>query len=79
MASSMLLSPLCGPTTIADNGIVLHKSTFISSPNFLFENSRRPNGVRGYCYRSPVAKSVDHIPKQFRQDNLIDGRGSYVL
>ncbi|KAJ8571102.1 hypothetical protein K7X08_038074 [Anisodus acutangulus] len=74
MASSLLLSPLSSPTIADNRSIVLHKSTFISSPNFLFASSRRPNGcVRGYCYRSPVAKFVDHIPKQFRQDNLIDG------
>lgn len=81
MASSMFLSPLSCPT-LADNRelssrIILHKSTFLPSPNFFFPtsvHSRRRNGVRGYCYRSPVAKSFDHIPKQFRQENLKDGR-----
>ncbi|XP_059297028.1 ATP-dependent Clp protease proteolytic subunit-related protein 1, chloroplastic isoform X1 [Lycium ferocissimum] len=66
MASSSLLpSP--------PSNIMLNKSTFISSPNFLFTtcvNSRRPR----YCYKSGVvAKSVEHIPKQFRQENLKDG------
>ncbi|XP_055807811.1 ATP-dependent Clp protease proteolytic subunit-related protein 1, chloroplastic [Solanum dulcamara] len=80
MASSMFLSPLSCPTP-ADNRelssrIILHKSTFLPSPNFFFPtsvHSRRPNGVRGYCYRSPVAKSFEHIPQQFRQENLKDG------
>ncbi|WMV51011.1 hypothetical protein MTR67_044396 [Solanum verrucosum] len=83
MASSLLLSSLSCPT-LANNReigsrIVLHKSTFLPSPNFFFSASllhsrSRPNaGVRGYSYRSPVAQSYDHIPKQFRQENLKDG------
>ncbi|XP_006353968.1 ATP-dependent Clp protease proteolytic subunit-related protein 1, chloroplastic [Solanum tuberosum] len=83
MASSLLLSPLSCPTPANNrelgSRIVLHKSTFLPSPNFFFSASllhsrSRPNaGVRGYSYRSPVAQSFDHIPKQFRQENLKDG------
>ncbi|XP_015055850.1 ATP-dependent Clp protease proteolytic subunit-related protein 1, chloroplastic [Solanum pennellii] len=76
MASSLLLSPLSCPT-LANNPshIVLHKSTFLPTPNFFFSDSlHRPNaGVRGYSYSSPVAQSFNHIPKQFRQDYLKDG------
>ncbi|KAG5618210.1 hypothetical protein H5410_018034 [Solanum commersonii] len=84
MASSLLLSPL-SCQTLANNRelgsrIVLHKSTFLPIPNFFFSASlhlhsrSRPNaGVRGYSYRSPVAQSFDHIPTQFRQENLKDG------
>lgn len=80
MASSLLLSPLSCPT-FADNrevgsSIVLHQSTFLPRSNFFFPTSvrsRRPYGVGGCCYRSPVAKSLDHIPKQFRKENLKDG------
>ncbi|PHT36210.1 ATP-dependent Clp protease proteolytic subunit-related protein 1, chloroplastic [Capsicum baccatum] len=73
MASSLLLCPL-SCATIPDN--CERGSAFLSSPKFFsatFDHNRRTNGVRGYCYRSPVAKSVDHIPKQFRQENLKDG------
>ncbi|XP_019237930.1 PREDICTED: ATP-dependent Clp protease proteolytic subunit-related protein 1, chloroplastic [Nicotiana attenuata] len=76
MASSLLLSPLSSLTITENHELGSGKSTFISNPNFSFAtsvHSRRPNGVRGYCYRSPVAKSLDHIPQKFRQENLKDG------
>ncbi|XP_009616895.1 ATP-dependent Clp protease proteolytic subunit-related protein 1, chloroplastic-like [Nicotiana tabacum] len=76
MASSLLLSPLSSSPVTQNRELGSGKSTFISSPNFSFAisvHSRRPNGVRGYCYRSPVAKSLDHIPQKFRQENLKDG------
>ncbi|XP_031121631.1 ATP-dependent Clp protease proteolytic subunit-related protein 1, chloroplastic [Ipomoea triloba] len=85
MSSSLLLSRLPGPATAGNNrdlcsSISLHKSTFLSSQNLIFAPSgpspRAKNGVRGGCpYRSPVAssKSLDHIPKQFREENLKEG------
>ena len=43
-------------------------STF--SPPSIAHAKRR---VARRCFKSPFAKSLDHIPKQFRQENLKDG------
>ncbi|CAN4099330.1 unnamed protein product [Withania somnifera] len=67
MASSLLLSGLCCPN---NRELV---STFLPRPNLLFATRVHSRRRKAYCYSSPVAKSLDHIPKQFREENLKDG------
>ena len=74
MAAS-LLSPLTvpNPETVGPN-IGASKSSFLSSTKLFLltkPHPRKPTAQR--CYKSPFAKSIDHIPKQFRQQNLKDG------
>ncbi|EOX98458.1 ATP-dependent Clp protease proteolytic subunit [Theobroma cacao] len=73
MATS-LLSPLTAPNPEAVGpNIRLSKSCFLSGTKlfFLKPHPRKPTAHR--CYTTPFAKSLDHIPKQFRQENLKDG------
>ncbi|OMO73899.1 ClpP [Corchorus capsularis] len=75
MATS-LLSPLTAPNPEAvGSGIGVSKSSFLPSTKLLSLNlkphPRKPTTLG--CYKSPLAKSLDHIPKQFREENLKDG------
>ncbi|XVF44996.1 hypothetical protein PTKIN_Ptkin02bG0170000 [Pterospermum kingtungense] len=76
MAAS-LLSPLTAPNpeALAPN-VGASRSSFLSTPKlFLWTNphTRKPKAQSHRWYKSPIAKSIDHIPKQFRQQNLKDG------
>ncbi|KAI3695605.1 hypothetical protein L1987_78603 [Smallanthus sonchifolius] len=69
MATSIILSPLSAPTV--DNN---RKSSFLHNAS----RNRKDAAVRRRCFRSPVTamasdKSLDYIPKQFREGNLKDG------
>ncbi|GKV26472.1 hypothetical protein SLEP1_g35763 [Rubroshorea leprosula] len=72
MAAS-LLSPLTAPNpkpVAPTTG--LPKSSFLSNTNvFFFKPRLSKNGVQRSF--SPFAGSLDHIPKQFREENLKDG------
>lgn len=79
MATS-LLSPLSSPATeLVGPASGLAKSSFLSNTNLLFSSftlsssSRTRLRVRGCHNSSPSSKSLDHIPKQFRPENLKDG------
>ncbi|KAL3814307.1 hypothetical protein ACJIZ3_015575 [Penstemon smallii] len=69
MAScSLSLSPLSA--TIENNRELIRNS----NANLLFTCKPRTSAFRRYGFKSPVArKSFDHIPKQFREENLKDG------
>ncbi|KAL2537298.1 ATP-dependent Clp protease proteolytic subunit-related protein 1 [Forsythia ovata] len=74
MASSLLLSPLS--SAIIDNRETSgnYISSFLHSPKLIFTTKTRKNAFRRCGFKSPVAqKSLDHIPKQFREENLKDG------
>ncbi|KAL2537261.1 ATP-dependent Clp protease proteolytic subunit-related protein 1 [Forsythia ovata] len=74
MASSLLLSPLS--SAIIDNRETSgnYISSFLHSPKLIFTTKTRKNVFRRCGFKSPVAqKSLDHIPKQFREENLKDG------
>lgn len=82
MATSLLLSPLSAPTVdnnreSSSSTTLFLKSSFVqSTTHFIYTPSRKDATVRGRCFRSPVTasdKSLDHIPKQFREANLKDG------
>ncbi|KAK8614324.1 hypothetical protein V6N13_122685 [Hibiscus sabdariffa] len=50
------------------------KSSFISGANlFMLMKSRSRKPTTRKCFKSPMVKSIDHIPRQFRQQNLIIG------
>ncbi|GMJ03499.1 NUCLEAR CLPP 5, CLP protease proteolytic subunit 1, SUPPRESSOR OF VARIEGATION 2 [Hibiscus trionum] len=74
MAASQLLS-LTAPNPEAMGPIIgASKSSFISGDKLLLltkPRSRKPTAQK--CFKSPFAKSIDHIPRQFRQQNLKDG------
>ncbi|KAH9655700.1 ATP-dependent clp protease proteolytic subunit-related protein 1 [Citrus sinensis] len=77
MATS-LLSPLSSPSIEPPALTSSHpKSSFIPNPKLLFSTpfSRTKRCVQrcSKYYNSPSAKSVNHIPKQFREENLQDG------
>ncbi|XP_071930956.1 ATP-dependent Clp protease proteolytic subunit-related protein 1, chloroplastic-like [Coffea arabica] len=79
-SSSAILSRLSTATVLdkreyLGSSIGLRKSSFFPDPKLVFASPRKPktNSVRRCCYRAPVAKSLDHIPKQFREENLKDG------
>ena len=79
-SSSVILSRLSTATVLdkreyLGSSIGLRKSSFFPDPKLVFASPRKPktNSVRRCCYRAPVAKSLDHIPKQFREENLKDG------
>ncbi|XP_002527503.2 ATP-dependent Clp protease proteolytic subunit-related protein 1, chloroplastic [Ricinus communis] len=78
MATS-LLSQLSAPTPELTNhstGLLQKSSLFLSNSKvFFIPNSRKQRSVQQRCYKSPSASgnSMDHIPKQFRQENLKDG------
>ncbi|KAE9618659.1 putative endopeptidase Clp [Lupinus albus] len=75
MASSLLL-PLSTPSAsfyLFDNSAA--KSSFLQSTTKFFPSfPKSTTKVSFRCFNSPSAKSsFDHIPKQFRKDNLKDG------
>ncbi|GAY48705.1 hypothetical protein WN944_028657 [Citrus x changshan-huyou] len=77
MATS-LLSPLSSPSIEPPALTSSHpKSSFIPNPKLLFSTpfSKTKRCVQrcSKYYNSPSAKSLNHIPKQFREENLQDG------
>ncbi|KAK6143610.1 hypothetical protein DH2020_023958 [Rehmannia glutinosa] len=75
-SSSLLLSPLSSTTTIENRELSCNSaaSAFLHNPKLLFTAKPRKSAFRRCGFRSPVArKSLDHIPKQFREENLKDG------
>ncbi|XP_047315778.1 ATP-dependent Clp protease proteolytic subunit-related protein 1, chloroplastic [Impatiens glandulifera] len=78
MATS-LLSPLYAPAIDASElGSTFPKSSFLCGSDFPWPPpsvSTRSGAVRRRCFKSLVSAkmSMDHIPKQFREDNLKDG------
>ncbi|CAK9181162.1 unnamed protein product [Ilex paraguariensis] len=81
MATSLLFSPHISPPTFANRELSLgsmglFKSSFFCNPKLIFSSSppkTRANPFPRCCYKSPLAKSLDHIPKEFRGENLKDG------
>ncbi|KAL1544317.1 endopeptidase Clp [Salvia divinorum] len=72
-SSSLLLSPLSSTTSL-DNRDLLGNSAFLQNPKLLFAAKARQGAIRRCRFKAPVARnSLDHIPKQFRQENLKDG------
>ncbi|XP_047970924.1 ATP-dependent Clp protease proteolytic subunit-related protein 1, chloroplastic [Salvia hispanica] len=72
-SSSLLLSPLSSTTSL-DNREQAATSAFLHNPKLLFAAKTRKTAIRRCGFKSPEArKSLDHIPKQFRQENLKDG------
>ncbi|KAL4352980.1 hypothetical protein GQ457_06G002960 [Hibiscus cannabinus] len=74
MAASQLLS-LTAPNPEAMGPVIgASKSSFTSGANlFLLTKPRSRKPTARKCFKSPLAKSIDHIPRQFRQQNLKDG------
>ncbi|KAL8540447.1 hypothetical protein ACS0TY_001882 [Phlomoides rotata] len=75
-SSSLLLSSISSTTTVDNRGLGGNSaaSTFLHNGKLLFAGKPRKNAVRRCGFKSPVArKSLDHIPKQFREENLKDG------
>ncbi|KDP44483.1 hypothetical protein JCGZ_16316 [Jatropha curcas] len=76
MATS-LLSQLSAPTPeLASPSSGLPKSSFLPNTKLFFlTNSRKQRLFQQRCFRAPSAsgKSLNHIPNQFRQENLKDG------
>ncbi|XP_022763503.1 ATP-dependent Clp protease proteolytic subunit-related protein 1, chloroplastic [Durio zibethinus] len=75
MATVPLFSPLAAsnPEAVGPN-IGVPKSSFLSTTKLFLSKKphpRKPSVHR--CCKSPFAQSLDHIPKQFRQENLKDG------
>ncbi|MED6169299.1 ATP-dependent Clp protease proteolytic subunit- protein 1, chloroplastic [Stylosanthes scabra] len=73
MASSLSL-PLSPPSSFIDHSPPSSLRTFLHGTKLLSSPSR-PTLPRRCTFKSPSAKSssFDHIPKQFRQENLKDG------
>ncbi|KAH6767059.1 CLP protease proteolytic subunit 1 [Perilla frutescens var. hirtella] len=72
-SSSLLLSPLSS-TTAVDNRELAGNSAFLHNTKVLFAPKTRKSTIRRCGFKAPVAqKSLDHIPKQFREENLKDG------
>ncbi|KAI3445892.1 hypothetical protein Pfo_002557 [Paulownia fortunei] len=74
-SSSLLLSPLSSTATenreLSCNSAA---SAFLHNQKLVFIAKPRKGAVRRCGFKSPVArKSLDHIPKQFREENLKDG------
>lgn len=70
-ASSLLLSPLSSGTSEMSS---YNFSSFLHGPKLIFTAKPRKTAFRRCGFKSPVAqKSFDHIPKQFREENLKDG------
>ncbi|XP_044507310.1 ATP-dependent Clp protease proteolytic subunit-related protein 1, chloroplastic-like isoform X2 [Mangifera indica] len=74
MATS-LLSPLSSLTKELPSPMTaLPKSSFLSNTRvFNFTPSSKAKRRVERCYITPRAESLDHIPKQFREQNLKDG------
>lgn len=80
MAKSLLLSPLSSSPKILENremgsGQYLQSSSFVHNTKLIFGVSSSRKIVQKCCFRTLAASasSFDHIPKQFRQENLKDG------
>ncbi|KAG6432969.1 hypothetical protein SASPL_104565 [Salvia splendens] len=72
-SSSLLLSPLSSTTSL-DNRDLLGNSAFLQNPKLIFAAKARKGAIRRCGFKAPAARnSLDHIPKQFRQENLKDG------
>ncbi|XP_057782968.1 ATP-dependent Clp protease proteolytic subunit-related protein 1, chloroplastic [Salvia miltiorrhiza] len=72
-SSSLLLSPLSSTTSV-DNRELPGSSSFLQNPKLLFAAKTRKSAIRRCGFKAPVArKSLGHIPKQFREENLKDG------
>ncbi|KAL7082593.1 hypothetical protein ACP275_14G109200 [Erythranthe tilingii] len=75
-SSSLLLSPLSSTTAIDNRELCCNStaSAFLQNPKLLFAANPRRIAPRRCGFKSPAArKSLDHIPKQFREENLKDG------
>jgi hypothetical protein len=83
MATS-LLSPLSAPpsSTVEESRVFgqvgtslgLQRSPFLHGTKLFSASFAHPrNSTARRCFRSPLAKSLDHIPKQFREENIKDG------
>lgn len=77
---SVVLSPLSTATLLENrehlcSSVGLPKSSFVQDPKLILASPRKPktNLPKRCCYRTPVAMYLDHIPKQFREENLKDG------
>ncbi|KAK1359020.1 ATP-dependent Clp protease proteolytic subunit [Heracleum sosnowskyi] len=83
MAKSLLLSPLSSlsssspifETREMGSGVCLQTSSFVHNTKLLFGVSSSKKILHRCCFRTLAASanSLDHIPKQFRQENLKDG------
>lgn len=75
MAKSLLLSPLSSSPTEMGSGAYLQSSSFVHNTKLIFGVSSSKKILHKCCFRpvSASANSFDHIPKQFRQENLKDG------
>lgn len=80
MATS-LLSPLSSLTKELPSPMTaLPKSSFLSNTRlFNFTASSKAKRRVERCYITPRAESLDHIPKQFREQNLKDGCGFSII
>lgn len=73
MSSLLLLSPLSSTASV-DNRELAGNSSFLQNPKVLFAAQTRKSAIRRCGFKAPVArKSIDRIPKQFREENLKDG------
>ncbi|KAL2254552.1 ATP-dependent Clp protease proteolytic subunit-related protein 1, chloroplastic [Sesamum indicum] len=72
-SSSLLLSPIS--STVAENReLSSGAAAFLHNRKLVFAAKPRKTVVRRWGFKAPVArKSLDHIPKQFREENLKDG------
>lgn len=54
---------------------LLQKSTFLHGTKLFSASVVHPTrrSIARRCFSSPLAKSLDHIPKHFREENLKDG------
>ncbi|XP_050210618.1 ATP-dependent Clp protease proteolytic subunit-related protein 1, chloroplastic [Mercurialis annua] len=78
MAASLLSQLSAPPSELPNHSTgLLPKSSFFAPNTKLFftPSSRKQRIVHQKCYSPPSAsgKSIDHIPQQFRQENLKDG------
>lgn len=82
MASHVDFSPLSAASAfenrdLGSSALGLQRSSFLQHRKLIFPDilsSRNPKSLRRRCcYRAQVSKSLDHIPKQFREENLKDG------
>ncbi|CAA2988888.1 ATP-dependent Clp protease proteolytic subunit-related 1, chloroplastic [Olea europaea subsp. europaea] len=72
--SSLLLSPLSSGTfeNRETNSNIF--SSFLHSSKLIFTAKPGKSSFRRFGFKSPVSqKSLDHIPKQFREENIKDG------
>ncbi|PIN19755.1 ATP-dependent Clp protease, proteolytic subunit [Handroanthus impetiginosus] len=75
-ASSLLLSSLSSAAATKNHELSFNStaSAFLRNPKLLFAAKYPKSAVRRCVFKSPVArKSLDHIPEQFREENLEDG------